>query len=70
MFKDKEVTLILSRSEVLSNEPLPKEFKDKTLELLHATSVKTILGRRVLETDQQHAAASGLTTLRLGMERI
>ncbi|EKG15697.1 hypothetical protein MPH_07132 [Macrophomina phaseolina MS6] len=44
------VTLIHSRDKLLSSEPLPDDFKDRTLAVLHETGVETIMGRRVLET--------------------
>ncbi|KAE9972935.1 hypothetical protein BLS_003815 [Venturia inaequalis] len=45
-----DVTLIHSRDRLLSAEPLPEEFKDKTLDLVRESGVKVILGHRVLET--------------------
>lgn len=47
---DLEVTLIHSREKLLSAEPLPDEFKDKTLDLVRESGVKVILGHRVLDT--------------------
>ncbi|TLD39663.1 pyridine nucleotide-disulfide oxidoreductase AMID-like [Venturia nashicola] len=47
---DLDVTLIHSRSKLLSAEPLPDEFKDKTLDLVRESGVKVILDHRVLET--------------------
>lgn len=44
------VTLIHSRAKLLSAEPLPEEFKDKTVELLETSGVKVILGQRVTDT--------------------
>ncbi|OQE01566.1 hypothetical protein PENSOL_c004G07504 [Penicillium solitum] len=41
------VTLIHSRDQLLSNEPLPEEFKLKALELLQQEGVKVILNQRV-----------------------
>lgn len=40
------VTLVHSRLTLLSNEPLPSEFKEKALELLRAEGVNVILGQR------------------------
>lgn len=47
---DLDVTLVHSRDRLLSAEPLPEEFKDKTLDLVRESGVKVILGHRVLET--------------------
>lgn len=47
---DLDVTLIHSRDKLLSSEPLPEEFKDKTLDLIRESGVKVILGHRVMET--------------------
>ncbi|KAJ5209772.1 hypothetical protein N7449_004151 [Penicillium cf. viridicatum] len=40
------VTLVHSRDELLSNEPLPKEFKLRTLQLLRQQGVSVILNQR------------------------
>ena len=45
-----KVTLIHSRNKLLSSEPLPDEFKDKSLELLRESGVEVILNQRVKET--------------------
>lgn len=45
-----KVTLIHSRSKILSSEDLPDEFKDTALSLVHEAGVETILGARVSET--------------------
>jgi hypothetical protein len=47
---DLDVTLIHSRDKLLSAEPLPDDFKDKTLDLVRESGVKVILGHRVLDT--------------------
>ncbi|PGH13034.1 hypothetical protein AJ79_03871 [Helicocarpus griseus UAMH5409] len=47
---DRNVTLIHSRSKLLSSEPLPDGFRDKALELLHDAGVETILSSRVTNT--------------------
>ncbi|QDS72569.1 hypothetical protein FKW77_000802 [Venturia effusa] len=61
-----DVTLIHSRDRLLSAEPLPEEFKDKTLDLVHETGVKVILGHRVLETTNiENGPGSPLWRLRL-----
>jgi len=44
-----KVTLIHSRDKLLSSEPLPDEFKDRTLSLLEETGVEVILNDRVME---------------------
>lgn len=49
VYPDLDVTLVHSRDKLLSAEPLPEEFKDKTLELVRESGVKVILGHRVLE---------------------
>ncbi|KAL4785310.1 hypothetical protein BJX76DRAFT_367019 [Aspergillus varians] len=41
------VTLIHSRSALLSSEPLPSEFSAKALEILQASDINTIMGARV-----------------------
>lgn len=60
---DVHVTLIHSRDRLLSNEPLPDDFKDQTLELLHEAGVKAIMGKRVQKTTEDKA--SGKKTLHL-----
>lgn len=45
----KRITLIHSRSHLLSTEPLPEEFKEKALELLIETGVEVLLNTRVLQ---------------------
>lgn len=44
-----EVKLIHSRERLLSSEPLPDEFKDRTASVLHEGGVDLILGHRVNE---------------------
>jgi hypothetical protein len=46
---DLDVILIHSRDKLLSAEPLPDELKDKTLDLLHESGVKVVLGHRVVK---------------------
>lgn len=41
------VTLIHSRSRLLSNEPFPDEFKDRSLLVLKEAGVEALLGHRV-----------------------
>lgn len=45
-----KVTLIHSRNNLLSNEPLPDEFKEQSAIELSKTGVNLVLGRRVLES--------------------
>lgn len=45
-----KVTLVHSRDKLLSAEPLPDDFKDRSLEMLKETGVEVILGQRVIET--------------------
>ena len=47
---DVKVTLIHSRNQLLSNEPLCDELKDKALELVREMNVEVILDQRVKET--------------------
>ncbi|EER37011.1 conserved hypothetical protein [Histoplasma capsulatum H143] len=67
MHPDLRVTLIHSRAKLLSSEPLPDEFRDRALELLHETGVETILGSRVIRTTQTelNGAATPSYTLSL-----
>lgn len=44
------VTLVHSREKLLSAEPLPDDFKDRSLEMLKETGVEVILGQRVIDT--------------------
>ncbi|KAL2369814.1 oxidation resistance protein 1 [Blastomyces gilchristii] len=52
MHPNLKVILIHSRDKLLSSEPLPDEFRDRALELLHDTGVETIMGSRVIDTTQ------------------
>jgi NADH dehydrogenase FAD-containing subunit len=61
---DFDVTLIHSRDKLLSAEPLPDEFKDKTLDLVRECGVKVILGHRVLHTTRVERE-NGKTTTKL-----
>jgi thioredoxin reductase len=45
-----KVTLVHSRDRLLSAEPLPDEFKERSLELLKETGVEVIMGQRVIDT--------------------
>jgi NADH dehydrogenase FAD-containing subunit len=50
VYPNLKTSLIHSRSQLLSSEPLPEEFRDKTLELLREGGVNVVLGKRVLST--------------------
>lgn len=56
-----KVTLIHSRPKLVSSEPLPDEFKDKALEVLHESGVETILGARVTRIATEESGMSTLT---------
>jgi NADH dehydrogenase FAD-containing subunit len=47
-----KVTLIHSREHLLSSEPLPDDFKIRTLDVLKETGVEIILGARVNSTTE------------------
>lgn len=47
---DVKVTLIHSRNQLLSNEPLCDELKDRCLELTREMGVEVLLNKRVKET--------------------
>lgn len=51
-FSETRVVLVHSRQEVLSNEPLPSEFKKRSLQRLHDLGVETMLCRRLVECKQ------------------
>lgn len=46
---DKDVVLVHSRSKLLTSEPLPDDYRDNVLSLLHETGVETIMNSRVTE---------------------
>jgi hypothetical protein len=46
------IKLIHSRDHLLSSEPLPAEFTDRTLQLLKDAGVEVILGERVISKAQ------------------
>lgn len=48
---EKSITLIHSRERLLSSEPLPDEFKDRSFLVLQETGVKVMLNRRVMKID-------------------
>ncbi|OGE55891.1 hypothetical protein PENARI_c003G01832 [Penicillium arizonense] len=60
-----KVTLIHSRQNLLSSEPLPAEFSAKTLELLKESNVEMVLGARVQETVPADDSTSAKYTLKL-----
>lgn len=45
-----KVTLVHSRDKLLSAEPLPDDFKERSLEVLKEAGVNVILGQRVTDT--------------------
>jgi len=49
MYPDQTVTLIHSRDKILSSEPLPDFFKEKSLVELKETGVEVVLSKRVNE---------------------
>lgn len=46
---EKDVVLVHSRSKLLSSEPLPDDYRDNVLSMLHETGVETIMNSRVTE---------------------
>ena len=61
---DLDVTLVHSRDKLLSAEPLPDEFKDKTLGLVRESGVRVLLGHRVVENTKIETS-SGKTAWKL-----
>lgn len=58
----KRITLIHSRSSLLSSEPLPDEFKTKALEMMEASGIEVLLNTRVKsETDGGLVLSTGET---------
>ena len=49
LYPSQRVTLIHSRDKLLSSEPLPDDFKDRTLSVLQESGVEVILNDRVME---------------------
>jgi thioredoxin reductase len=45
-----QVTLVHSRDNLLSAEPLPDDFKERSLEVLQEAGVKVVLGKRVIDS--------------------
>lgn len=45
-----KVTLVHSRDKLLSNEALPDEMKEKTLDLVKEMGIDVVMGQRVKET--------------------
>jgi len=66
IFPSQKVTLIHSRSHLLSSEPLPDEFKERTLAVLKKTGVEVILNDRVTNTTPLESADGPLFKLTLG----
>ena len=60
----KQVTLVHSRSELLSNEPLPDEFKQRAKLVLEEEGVRVILGQRATITP--HDGTTSTITLTNG----
>lgn len=63
---EQSVTLIHSRKRLLSSEPLPDDFADRTLSILRETGVEVILGQRVIESNAVDAGDSRVWNLTLG----
>jgi thioredoxin reductase len=59
-----KVTLVHSRDKLLSAEPLPDDFKERSLEILKETGVEVIMGQRVIDTTAEQSA-SGPTSWNL-----
>jgi thioredoxin reductase len=59
-----KVTLVHSRDKLLSAEPLPDEFKERSLEILKETGVEVIMGQRVIDTTAVQSV-SGSTSYNL-----
>jgi NADH dehydrogenase FAD-containing subunit len=53
-----KVTLIHSRPKLLSSEPLPEDFKDRTLQAVHEAGVETIMSQRVMDITSNSANGS------------
>jgi NADH dehydrogenase FAD-containing subunit len=56
-FPTRRVILIHSRAELLSAEPLPKEFQQETLRYLNEMNVEVLLGKRVLDVQSSTGAS-------------
>lgn len=52
LFPSKKITLIHSRAQLLSSEPLPDEFKEKALSILQDSGVEVVLNTRVLSDEE------------------
>ncbi|KAL4891456.1 hypothetical protein BDV59DRAFT_182692 [Aspergillus ambiguus] len=59
------VTLVHSRTKLLSSESLPEEFSAKTFELLKESKVEMVMGARVQETITAKSATGTTYTLKL-----
>jgi thioredoxin reductase len=56
VYPDQVVTLIHSRDKLLSSEPLPDVFKEKSLAELKETGVEVVLSKRVNEINPVEAS--------------
>ncbi|KAF2138332.1 uncharacterized protein K452DRAFT_234319 [Aplosporella prunicola CBS 121167] len=59
------VVLIHSRQSLLSNEPLPQEFKDRAAQLLRAEGVELVLGQRATMAKSADGVTATSTTVTL-----
>lgn len=66
---DLKVTLVHSRDKLCSAEPLPDDFKDRCLTTLQEAGVETIMGDRVVETENVAEDGSTVTSIKLGSGR-
>ncbi|PGH19360.1 hypothetical protein AJ80_04000 [Polytolypa hystricis UAMH7299] len=61
-----KVTLVHSRPKLMSSEPLPDEFRDVTLSLLHEVGVETVMGSRVAQMQKIDGGRGMTLTLQNG----
>ncbi|KAL4884509.1 hypothetical protein BJY04DRAFT_9290 [Aspergillus karnatakaensis] len=59
---DTDVTLIHSRTSLLSSEPLPAEMADRTLEILKSQGINTVLGARVTAITPSTSTSTSITS--------
>ena len=64
-FPEQKVTLVHSRSELLSSEPLPSSLKIQVLATLQETGVDVILDDRVVDQTSEESKDGPLFTLTL-----
>lgn len=50
LYPEQKITLIHSRSRLLSSEELPDDFAERALAILREENVEVILGKRVIDT--------------------